>query len=289
MTDNTENTSIAIYQFLDEQMLLFRDLLLQIDASMEEETIHRLRVSVKKIRTIQKLKKYINFPKIIDKRQYKAIREIFALSGQMRDLQIQQNLLRGYTKSLKFSFPELSQHLTQKEQLFADDLHQKITQMVVEDFGELLQTAAIEGENQLPDIQKESISFLELKINTINKLLFTLDRDDYVHDLRKELKQLFFVLQFLKQHFPDNHLSDLKLKNLRKITERIGHWNDRDVFVNMLHEFIEGHSEDFLIDNPEHTVLQYALKNEKSRFLQGIAVNTYLELINLKVFLQKAA
>jgi CHAD domain-containing protein len=289
MTDNTENTSIAIYQFLDEQLDIFKDLLTQIDASMEEETIHRLRVTVKKIRTIQKLKKYINFPKIIDKQQYKSIREIFALSGQMRDLQIQQNLLSGYNKSLKFSFPELSQHLTQKAQLFAHDLHQKINTMVVEDFGELQQAAAVDSENLLPDIQKESISFLELKINTINKLLFTLDRDDHVHDLRKELKQLFFVLQFLKKHFPDDDLSGVKLNSLRKITERIGQWNDRDVFIKMLHEFVEGQGEDFLIEHPEHTILEYALKNEKSRFLEGIAVNTYLELINLKVFLQKAA
>ncbi len=288
MNENTENTGIAIYRFMEEQLELFKDLMTRTKTTIDEETIHQMRVAVKKIRTIQKLKKHINFPSLIKKPQFKTIKEIFAISGQLRDLQIQQNLLEAYRKKLKFSYQQLSEYLDKQQKVFEEELYQKIRETDFVDFPDMQENEVIDDENDLPDIENESVDFLKLKINTINRLIFTLDRNDHIHDLRKELKQLFFVLQFLKKHFAESNAGEIELKRLRKITDRLGHWNDRDVFDSMLQDFINAQGESFLLENPEYTILQYVLRSEKTAFLLGIEVDVYLELINLKAMIQKA-
>jgi CHAD domain-containing protein len=287
MNEAIENKSIAIYRFLEEQLELYKDLLQRISSSMDEETIHRLRVSVKKIRTIQKLKKHIHFPSVINKTQIKAIKEIFAISGQMRDLQIQQNLLAGYSSTIKSPFSQLTEYLNTRQEIIKNELSEKIKGTDFSEFPEITDAVSNDNVENLPDIEKESIIFLEVKINNISRLIFTLDKDNHVHDLRKELKQMFFILQFLKNQFEENGFKNYPIKNLRRITERIGHWNDRDVFDGMLHNFIETQHEHFLIENPEYTILEYFIRTEKKDLLRGIEIDVYLELIMLKVLIQK--
>jgi CHAD domain-containing protein len=137
------------------------------------------------------------------------------------------------------------------------------------------------------DLEKESLDFLKKKIAIINKLIFTLNEDEYVHDLRKQVKQLFFILQFLKTHFPESVVSGYSLKTLKNVGEKIGDWNDRDVFNVMLSGFIGGKDEDFLLKNPEYRILQYILQEEKAKLLEGIDVALYLELMILKSILEE--
>ncbi len=288
MEASQNEQNLAIYNFLETQLQLFKGHFLITQASMDEEAIHQMRVAIKRIRTIQKLKKHIHFPTIIDQDQYKSIKIIFADSGKLRDLQIQQSLLSNFRKSLKFTFFELNTFLNTREKELTEDLNQTISKT---DFSRFLDipepTESVEDISDKSNLETESLDFLKKKIANIYKLIFTLDEDEHVHDLRKQAKQLFFILQFLKTHFPESEVSGYSLKTLKNVGEKIGDWNDRDVFNVMLSGFISDRTDDFLLQSPEYRILQYVLQDEKTKLLEGIDVELYLELMILKSILEE--
>ena len=289
MKDTQNGHNLAIYHFLETQLQLFKGHFLITQASMDEEAIHQMRVAIKRIRTIQKLKKHINFPTIIDEEQYKTIKTIFADSGRLRDLQIQQSLLNNYSKKLKFSYSELSGHLKNRETELTNRLNKTISNTDFSRFLEIPEPAeSMDDLDDKTDLENESLDFLKKKIDNIRKLIFTLDQDKYVHDLRKQVKQLFFILQFLKNHFPKSLVSGHSLKTLKVVGEKIGDWNDRDVFLVMLNAYIAEKPEDYLLENAEYRILQYVLTEEKRKFLEGIDVDLYLELMKITAILDSA-
>lgn len=283
MEDTRNGHNLAIYHFLETQLQLFKGHFLITQASMDEEAIHQMRVAIKRIRTIQKLKKHINFPSIIDQDQYKTIKTIFADSGKLRDLQIQQSLLNNFSTKLKFGFFDLSDHLNQRQATLTTTLNQTITETDFSRFLEIPEPEeSLEEIDDKSDLENQSLDFLKKKIDNIQKLIFTLDQDEHVHDLRKQVKQLFFILQFLKNHFPESNVSGYSLKSLKVVGEKIGDWNDRDVFDVMLSKFIAEKEEGFLLENAEYRILQYVLHDEKLKFLDGIDVDLYLEIMQLR-------
>jgi CHAD domain-containing protein len=288
MEETQNGHNLAIYTFLETQLQLFKGHFLITQASMDEEAIHQMRVAIKRIRTIQKLKKHIHFPTIIDSEQYKTIKSIFAHSGNLRDLQIQQNLLSSYSKTLKFGFPELSNHLNTREKELTEKLNQTISETDFSKFLEIPEPEeSMEEISDKSNLETESLDFLHKKINNIHKLIFTLDKDVYVHDLRKQVKQLFFILQFLKNQFPESVVNNYDLKTLKVVGEKIGDWNDRDVFKVMLEHFIEEQDENFLMKHAEYRILQYVLDEEKRKYLDEIDVDIYLELMIQKAILEE--
>lgn len=282
--ENNNADNIAIYQFLETQLQLFKGHFLITQASMDEEAIHQMRVAIKRIRTIQKLKKHIHFPTIIDDDQYALIKTIFNVSGNLRDLQIQQMLLKNYGKTLKSSFSLLATHLSTEEKVLTEKLNTTISQTDFNSFPEMPEPdEPLSGIEDSSDLQLQSIDFLKKKIEKIFKLIYLLDQDEYVHDLRKQVKQLFFILQFLQNHFPDSAISNFSRGNFSDVGEKIGNWNDRDVFLVMLNKFIDQQAGNFLKINAEYKILMYLIEFEKQNFLEGIAVDIYLELTKLNV------
>ncbi|MCF8367352.1 MAG: CHAD domain-containing protein [Bacteroidales bacterium] len=285
--ENNNLNNLAIYQFLETQLQLFKGHFLITQASMDEEAIHQMRVAIKRIRTIQKLKKHIHFPTIIDDDQYSSIKTIFTVSGNLRDLQIQQILLKGYMKVLKSPFTHLSGYLSSQEKVLTEKLNTTISQTDFSSFPEIPEPEeSLSGLEDTSDLRLQSIDFLKKKLEKIFKLIYILDQDEHVHDLRKQVKQLFFILQFLYNHFPESAISDFNLGNIKNVGERIGDWNDRDMFLVMLNNFIARQPGNFLFANAEYKILNYLIDYEKQNFLSGIAVDMYLELAKLNVIFE---
>jgi hypothetical protein len=157
------------------------------------------------------------------------------------------------------------------------------------DFNQFDEVARVAGPLGRPEdrtgLEKESIDFLCRKIDKIDQLILLMDKDEFVHDLRKQVKQLFFILQFLKKHFPGNEFGQYKLRALKNIGEHIGNWNDRDVFLNRINEFFDSKDDKFLAGNAEYQILHSRLEDEKVTTLKGIGPELNNELISLKTLL----
>jgi len=288
MENRDPENNHAIYHYLETQLQVFKGHFLITQATMDEEAIHQMRVAIKRIRSIRKLKKHINFPSLLRDEQYVSIKALFAVSGQIRDLQVQRTLLKNYVSELKFEFGDFSSFLDLQESQLAVQLNQTIQTFYNNQFSEITQArGGIDLVEENTDIENESVEFLHRKIDKINKLILLIERDEFVHNLRKQVKQLFFILQFLKNHFPASVFSAYKLKALKDIGEHLGKWNDRDVILNRLHEFLEPRDDIYLEDNAEYQILIYCLEDEKKQMLKDIDLALYLEMINLKSLFQE--
>jgi len=283
MQTKTINKNLAIYQFLETQLEVFKGYFIVTRAIQDEEAIHQMRVAIKRIRSIRKLKEHINFPGIFNAEQYNNVKTLFAVSGQMRDIHVQQKLLKKFSKELNFEFEdfntfllglETKQKLLLKQNLRAFNLHQLDHR---------------ENGTKFPedniDLERESFGFLNKKLERINQLIKAMDQDEFVHDLRKQVKHLFFILHFFSDYFPERDIGTYDTKNLKIVGEKLGAWNDRQVFNVRLENFISNMNENYLKVNTEYRRLLEYLEEEKQKYLHGVddELSRELEKIRLLV------
>jgi CHAD domain-containing protein len=279
MESKNTNSNPEIYHFLRVQLHHLRKHFVATRAGMSVEAIHQMRVALKRIRTIHKLKKHIHFPSLLNDEQYVSLKSIFAVAGQMRDLQVQQNMLALYAEEHGVEVKEFAACIDDLEKHNAGQLKQAILAFDFKFFDILKQNPGMRAfiEENI-DVEKECTEFLQLKINTINGLLLLIDRDEYVHDLRKEVKQLFFVLEFLQKYFPDSRYGAYDLKTLKETGEQLGNWNDCEVLIKRLHEFLGSEREISQQGREQCSQLIHHLENEKHKYLENIDMKLKTEI-----------
>lgn len=276
----TKENNTSLYDFLDRQIAMFKGYFLVTRASLDKESIHQMRVTVKRINTFHKLKKHIRFPVTIPDGLFEIIKHTYSASGRLRDLHIQKRLLAEYRKKLSRDFSELKKYLAKTEKSLKQDLYQ-ITESINP---ELLDDAASSSRppadiNGLAGLEEESTAFLNKKVGKINKLLLRINDENHVHDLRKQIKQVYFVLQFLGDYFPKSKYAGFSLKPLRQITDRLGHWNDLTMFTMRIGDFIHAAGDEY---NTDYYLLSKAIEAEKKDQLKDIDAHIYLQLLKLQ-------
>lgn len=276
----TQENNTSLYDFLDRQIAMFKGYFLVTRASLDKESIHQMRVAVKRINTLYKLKKHIRFPVTIPEELFEIIKRIYGASGRLRDLHIQKRLLAEYRKKLDNDFPELKKYLAKTEKSLKQDLYQ-ITENINPD---LLNDAAAASRppadiNGLAGLEDESTAFLNKKVGKVNKLLLRINDENHVHDLRKQIKQMYFVLQFLGDHFPKSKYAGFRLKPMRQITDRLGRWNDLTMFTMRIGDFIRTTGDEY---NTGYYLLCKSIEAEKKEMLTDIDARIYLQLLLLQ-------
>ncbi len=69
--------------------------------------------------------------------------------------------------------------------------------------------------------------------------------------------------------------------------EKLGAWNDRQMFNAKLEDFISNMKEDYLKDHTEYKRLLEYLEEEKQKYLQGVDVALSQELEKIKLIMEK--
>jgi CHAD domain-containing protein len=282
--------NLSISQFLETQLQLFKGHFIVTQATMDEEAIHKMRLAIKRIRTIREMKKHIHFSASLDKTAFDTIKSIFKVSGLMRDLQIQIGLMAQYSIGMKTSFTLFMNYFAEKEKYYGEMLDKTIHKISSDQFNNLHASPENDGnfiDNQ--GIENQSLDFISFQIRKIQKLIVIRTNDENVHELRKLVKQLYYLLQFLNNYFPECCLAKYDTGNLRTIGDNLGHWHDRVVLKERVLEFAGNMGENFILKNPEYQILLYILEDEKRKLLKGLDVNLYLETINLRYLLGERA
>lgn len=280
----------SINQFLETQIALFREHFLLTQQSNDEEAIHKMRLAIKRIRTIHKLKKHLHFQTILTEEFYLVLKSIFSASGKLRDIQVHQGLLAKYADKLKFPFSGLTDFFIQNEKNTIDSLNQSISGITFEPDAQL-QTDSIEKELQPENcnIETEIIDYIKFKISFIQNLLFGNHDEVKIHEIRKQVKQLYYVLQFIKDYCEGSCLAGYDLGAIDDLGNNLGSWHDRVVLKDRITEFAAANGDDFMDENVEYQILLYVLADEKQKILKKLNVNLYLEMINLRVLLGETA
>jgi CHAD domain-containing protein len=290
MPTDEKQEQLSINQFLETQIALFREHFLITRQSSDEEAIHKMRLAIKRIRTFHKLKKHLHLQTILTEEFFQILKNVFAASGKLRDIQVHQGLLAKYADKLKFSFSGLTDFFIENEKNTIDSLNQAISGITFEPDNQL-QADSVEKELQPENcnIEAEIIDYIKFKISLIEKLLFGHHDEENVHEIRKQVKQLYYVLQFIKDYCQGSSLAGYDLGAIDDVGNNLGSWHDRVVLKDRILEFAGANSDDFFDKNIEYQILLYVLADEKQKILRKLTVNLYLEMINLRVLLGETA
>jgi CHAD domain-containing protein len=290
MPTDEKQEHLSINQFLETQLALFREHFVITRQNNDEEAIHKMRLAIKRIRTIHKLKKHLHLQTILTEEFYLILKSVFAASGKLRDIQVHQGLLAKYADKLRFSFSGLAEFLVETEKSTIDSLKQAISGVTFEQDSQL-QTDNLDKEQQPENcnIEAEIIDYIKCKISFIEMLLFGHHNEENVHEIRKQVKQLYYILQFVKGYCQRSCLADYDLAAIDDLGNNLGSWHDRVVLKDRILEFAVAKGDNFMVENVEYQILLYVLADEKQKILRKLTVNLYLEMIILRVLLGENA
>ena len=201
----------------------------KVGPDFEKERIHEFRVAVKSHRAMSRL-----VVSISNEYRYKLsteLMEIYHISGMIRDAQLEREKINhldisipGYLKHLD---REISAHKKRWKDCFPGKIFNK------------LESASSDTEHItcIPEIIDRFKNSKLASIALINKMATVADDD--LHSIRKQLKDLFYVLKIIPGHLksiPQDAMPE-ELKELKGITDKIGAYNDDRIFLEHIRSY----------------------------------------------------
>lgn len=176
-----------------------------------ENDIHRLRTSIKKLRTFNTLLdgllfRYKDFPK--------GFIEVFKLTGEIRDIQIQQNVLKDIDSKYK--------------SYLIYSCQDKISKFKIKDNFDL-EIQYLEDKLSMVEnyhIDEQIISNIKTHVKIIYNEILDMVKNispDNLHDIRKKIKRVYYIKLMLGDK--------VDIKKFYDIQETIGLWHDCDVTI----------------------------------------------------------
>ncbi|MBF0210014.1 MAG: CHAD domain-containing protein [Desulfamplus sp.] len=216
---------------------------------VDEESIHELRVEIKKTRAFLELIKGVT-PYFDLKKAYSPIRTLFKMAAPIRDSQVLQTMTREYIAEvgLNVNISEYFNLLKQKEMAGKKDfiklckkfdltIFKKNWASVEKALGSLSKSVRSEAcyENRLITYSKDYIISLFGTLSDKQNQA-ELKEEDF-HDIRILCKKSRYTLEILSSLFEPNSF-ELLNSSLKSIHQPLGHWHDTDEAINLLNRVL---------------------------------------------------
>ena len=233
------------------------------------EGVHDMRVGIKRLRAYFNLIEWIN-PVFQAKQNLKPIRRLFKASGKVRDIHVQQELIRRWVTELDLEMSEYYNFLKQKEteerKRFADFAKKKFDLKVFQSNWTLIQ-------NVLSFISTEYIQFKsEERFNAqIEELIKFKEKENFVEDdyhaIRILSKETRYTLEVLQTCFPPKNIWTQLNETLRKVHQALGRWHDDDVSFLFLDGFLLSYAGKSFFDRNSYVKYKKSLADDKMKQL----------------------
>ena len=196
----------------------------------EEEAIHKLRVSLKKINAVFKLAAYATPQSFNARLTFGPLKEIFDLSGVVRDLQIANQVLCQY---------QMGDHENLQKSI-SDELDLAIGKLLKwkrsKPNGKLFvlvrsSTKPLKSINKAQWL-KDSVGYIDRLLQKIEFLMSSHKKDKW-HRIRICVKRIRFVMDLallMKKDF----VSQGEYRTVRLLGELLGDWHDRVIVVEKI-------------------------------------------------------
>jgi len=226
-----------LIKYTDKNFRAFGFNLILVASDSRIESIHNLRLNVKKIRTLLKVIDYKQNVKNNDK-TVKALNNIFTYSGSLRDTQIQIQLLKTFKEQAENQFSKIIQALKVEQKKENRRLKNVIIRLNPFDIVLLSQRIEQSIEKQSDEslmliLQKKAE---RLKMEFVHELKEDIDENS-LHRMRIVLKEYINILNLLKKGTGINLLDIINYKKLDILQRQIGEWHD----LKLLHVYIVNH------------------------------------------------
>ena len=208
----------------------------------EVELVHEFRLSIKKLRSFYKLTEQIVLDDTKDHTAFRRrVRQLFKVAGQLRDTQVQIQLLASFQEKAGIDYPEFGKWLTKREKKMILQFFKKPHQLAPyptamhahHEIGNLL---ALAGDETILNGAVKALSQLfgearDLSLGNMNDLK--------LHRIRTIIKQMRYIQNIMHHSYPDFLFTKLPVETLREIEVAAGQWHDFLVRVEMLKRFME--------------------------------------------------
>ncbi len=204
----------------------------------DEEAIHDLRVSVKKLRALFLFIDEAGFANMKSYSYFDNLKKVFKRAGKVREYQIHKNILQEYEQSIGEKFPALQKYINKNISDYQGAFHEFMPGLT---FRELYKTAdqlhkKIDGISD-KELNKKLLKFIKTRVDECHSFLFDYQYEIHLHQIRKYLKHIRFIIG---QKIGDVHElfeKEIDFKDTRKIEDILGDWHDRDEFARELKAF----------------------------------------------------
>ena len=212
-------------KYFKKQVKVIHEILHSQPLDLTQAKIHELRVEIKKTKALFTLIACAN-SRFRKRKYFKPFRKLFDISGDVRCVQVEQELLKKY--------------LTDEQDKYLDHLrHEEIEKSKA--LEELIQSKMI---TKLKDKNRKILPFLDAvtekdikrflkkdakKLSSLTERKIFRERD--LHVIRKRLKNFYFIAKSAYSHIviPDPW---------NKLLELLGHWHDSQVSIEHLRKAI---------------------------------------------------
>lgn len=197
------------------------------------ETIHNMRVAIKKIKAFFLFLEFCN-KRFIYKKIYSGYKAVFQETGAIRDLQVQQEHIRNWQEKYHADFGDYEKMLKYREvekQVSFSYLFENTDKSIFDKSG-------IVASVNIPNMKKSAASYIRETLKMIFSFdIFQVSSFEEIHEYRKKLKELQYNLSFIQSATPEIKINILFLRKLKDLTETLGLWHDNFILLTQLYDF----------------------------------------------------
>jgi CHAD domain-containing protein len=258
-----------LIKYCDKCFLSITSNLYALGADCDRESVHKLRLSIKKLHVLLKLLDFWSNSRKKSK-LLKRIDTMFLYAGNLRDIQIQIDLLKLYGNRIEEDVDRLIASLNKEQKKIEKKLKSKIISINPFDIVLLNQqidnTIEMISDKALTEILHAKVEELMLLIK--QNLNDNLD-ENILHKIRMQIKELIYSLSVMKKGSPVFKHSESFIKNLDKLQDKLGCWHDLKILLDWLNKFNltdEGNSRVKLAIGADKMIFYDSLVNDLNKF-----------------------
>ena len=218
----------GLYKYYKEQYKVIDKNYHIAKENFDIEAIHDLRVGIKKIRALFKLVGNITPLGFKAKKHFVPIKNLFKAAGLLRDIQIQQVLLKKYSENQTITYKALESYLEKLNDDSGKTLMKALEKFNLGVLDNKLQKIRV----ALQEIDEDIL--IVSSINLVNECFVKIDKlktnedEESIHDIRTHLKDALYILKLLEKHSPNFHY-EINSRKLKNTGDLLGEWHDKVV------------------------------------------------------------
>lgn len=212
-------------EYFKKRLKRIEEILHITQEEITKESVHELRLEIKKVKALFTLLRYSssNFPA---NKYYRQFKTIFEKAGDIRTIQVEQELLKQYISDSSDRYLDQLQKLVREkskalENIVTSDTVVKLKRTKKGIFSFL---DKVSEKHVKQFLKKKSRKLVEITEGKIFK-------EQYLHILRKKLKGFYFMA---KMKYPDMTIPE----PWNKLLELLGKWHDEQVAIEHLRKAI---------------------------------------------------
>lgn len=225
----------TLHQYLEAQCNTIVELLPEIGEKADKESVHKLRVTIKRARACIALVQHLTDHDFKGKQYIRLLKTLHLSVGVSREIALQQEHLRHYTKQypqryniLQLLLKSHQQHAIQQVQVIAAAFPLKFIKALPKQ---------LQKRNGLLSSRQQLNSYLQEQYKAIAAPAGNVAAEKW-HDVRKNIKRLHYQLEII----PPDAANKKDLKEMLSFTDKagsqLGAWHDLVAFRQFMKENI---------------------------------------------------